>query len=240
MLNDALDWSALQHSYNKNKRIIIRDVLEPDFAEEVFHCLSVDVGWELYYLTDKGPTILSADKLKRITPEQQAAIWQKTTEISAKGFSYFYFRHVISNASHPILKEYYNFLAGPKALEFIKYVSSDQMLDRMNVVATKYTPSCFLRTHNDYHVAHGRRVGHLWGLTRDWDPDWGGILQFLDKDRNIIENYVPEFNTLTLFKVPIAHFISQVAAYANAPRFVFSGWFHNKPYLDEQPKKFDI
>lgn len=240
MLNNALDWDAIQRAYNKDKRIIIRDVLEPDFADEVFHCLSVDIEWELYFLTEEGPTIFSADELKRITPEQKAGIGQKLTEMSGKGFSYFYHRHEMDNNLHPIMKELFDLMSGPDVLEFVKHISSDQTLDRMNVVATRYTPSCFLRTHNDFKEKSARRVGHLWGFTRNWNPDWGGILQFPDGDRGIIEGHIPEFNTLTLFKVPVTHFVSQVTAYARTPRFVLSGWFHDEPYPDDKEEISEI
>jgi Rps23 Pro-64 3,4-dihydroxylase Tpa1-like proline 4-hydroxylase len=58
-----------------------------------------------------------------------------------------------------------------------------------------------------------------------WRPDWGGYLQFLDEDGDIVAGYKPRFNALNLFRVPARHNVSYVPPFAPAGRFAITGWF---------------
>ena len=64
-------------------------------------------------------------------------------------------------------------------------------------------------------------------LTPMWRPEWGGVLQFLDSSGHIEEGYVPTFNALNLFRVPMPHFVSLVAPYGGL-RYSVTGWFHGR------------
>ncbi len=59
-------------------------------------------------------------------------------------------------------------------------------------------------------------------MTRDWDPDWGGLLQFYDAEKNVEQVFVPRFNTLSLFTVPQSHAVSAVAPYAPVGRLAIT------------------
>ena len=63
-------------------------------------------------------------------------------------------------------------------------------------------------------------------LSRDWLPDWGGLLQFLDPaERRVVDTFVPLWNSLSLFRVPQPHVVSLVAPWAGSPRYSITGWF---------------
>ncbi len=57
-----------------------------------------------------------------------------------------------------------------------------------------------------------------------------GLSYVLDFDMeregdNIVESYVPRFNSMVMFKVPLMHCVSYVAPFAQAPRHSLTGWF---------------
>ena len=56
-------------------------------------------------------------------------------------------------------------------------------------------------------------------------PDWGGILQFLDRDGHVADGYVPVFNALNIFRVPQLHNVSSVVPFAGHARLSITGWF---------------
>jgi Rps23 Pro-64 3,4-dihydroxylase Tpa1-like proline 4-hydroxylase len=62
-------------------------------------------------------------------------------------------------------------------------------------------------------------------LSRDWQADWGGLLQFIDESGAVSETFMPRWNTLSLFRVPQGHAVSLVAPWARAPRLALTGWF---------------
>jgi Rps23 Pro-64 3,4-dihydroxylase Tpa1-like proline 4-hydroxylase len=62
-------------------------------------------------------------------------------------------------------------------------------------------------------------------LSRNWQADWGGLLQFLDSDGEVVRTLMPRFNTISLFRVPADHLVSPVAPFATGARYAITGWF---------------
>src|SRR5205823_9807981 len=69
-----------------------------------------------------------------------------------------------------------------------------------------------------------RSTAYVLNMTPEWKPDWGGALQFYDRDDHIEEGYLPTFNALNLFRVPKRHSVTQVASFGGL-RYSISGWF---------------
>ncbi|MEP6940984.1 MAG: 2OG-Fe(II) oxygenase family protein, partial [Rudaea sp.] len=111
-------------------------------------------------------------------------------------------------------------------LAFIRELTGDDRITRVSVQATRYLPGHFLRRHNDTgYDGQKRRFAFVFNLGRGWQADWGGLLQFLDAGDRVVETFVPRYNSLSLFSVPQYHCVSQVAPWAQAPRFSLTGWF---------------
>ena len=62
-------------------------------------------------------------------------------------------------------------------------------------------------------------------LTQRWQPQWGGLLQFIDAAGNVIDTLAPRWNSLSLFRVPALHAVSLVAPWAGEERLAITGWF---------------
>ncbi|OZA59360.1 MAG: hypothetical protein B7X78_08485 [Sphingomonadales bacterium 39-62-4] len=83
--------------------------------------------------------------------------------------------------------------------------------------------------HNDSHVMEGWRVAYVLNLTSaDWQPDWGGYLNFLDEDGDVICGWKPRFNTLNLLRVPQLHQVTYVPPFAPRARYAITGWLRDR------------
>lgn len=98
----------------------------------------------------------------------------------------------------------------PEYIAPMRALTGGARVRRVDAQATRYRPGQFLREHTDAHSGEGRLYAYVLNLSRDWRPDWGGLLQFIDGDR-VIDTYLPRWNTLSLFAVPAAHAVKTVA-----------------------------
>jgi Rps23 Pro-64 3,4-dihydroxylase Tpa1-like proline 4-hydroxylase len=104
-------------------------------------------------------------------------------------------------------------------------LTGDARIRRVNAQATRYRPGQFLRYHTDVDSSEGRLYAYVLNLTPAWNADWGGLLQFIDDGGNVIDAFLPRFNTLSLFAVPAGHAVSMVAPWAGQDRLAITGWW---------------
>ena len=91
---------------------------------------------------------------------------------------------------------------------------------------------CSKYEHGDYlSIHHDKKKGDyafVFQLTEDWNPAFGGLLHFYDKEsKTVYETVNPIFNSLTIFKIKDVtctdHFVS--ANVSLHTRYAFTGWF---------------
>jgi Rps23 Pro-64 3,4-dihydroxylase Tpa1-like proline 4-hydroxylase len=117
------------------------------------------------------------------------------------------------------------FLASSQALDAVRAITGADTFDNAFAQATEYRPGHYLTRHLDDPKGEHRRFAFVLGLTRRWDADWGGLLQFYDDRMLPTDALSPGFNTLDLFEVRHVHAVTYVAPFAQAPRLAVSGWF---------------
>lgn len=93
------------------------------------------------------------------------------------------------------------------------------------VFVSNYTKDDFLSTHHDMYKGD---IAVTFSLTYDWDPTYGGILHFVDADKNIYKSLLPKLGSINIFKITpgtgIDHFVSAVNV--NANRYTISAWYN--------------
>lgn len=62
-----------------------------------------------------------------------------------------------------------------------------------------------------------------------WQPDWGGLLLFLNEKHDVTEGYLPRFNVMTIFDIRWLHTVTQVSTFAGGGRYSVTGWFQDDP-----------
>ena len=114
-------------------------------------------------------------------------------------------------------------------LDFARRLTGDDRIAYVDAQATRYLPGHFLNGHDDGHEDAGRLYAYVLNLSPRWRAEWGGLLAFTDADGGVTEAFVPAFGTLNVFRVPQAHFVTQVADFVPAPRLSITGWWRTNP-----------
>ena len=232
MLNPSLDRAALAERYGLKHRIQIRDVLGAEAASDLFDVLARGTEWSLVWREADGHVeARSLAEMSAMPSEQRGRIINGIHARARGEFSFIYQANLMAenyaarkNPDHP-LHRVYESLNGPDFIGLIREVTGIQTIAKADAQATLYAPGHFLNTHDDKIAGHKRRVAYVLSMTKDWNPDWGGLLQFYGKDNTVEDVFVPRFNALSLFTVPQTHAVSCVTPYAPARRLSITGWF---------------
>lgn len=231
MLNPGLDVRALELEFAKHRRIQIRDALENGVAEKIADVLRHRTKWTLAFNRGTESITLSQDELAGMGMAGVSSLMQECLRGAQRGFQYVYSSYPIvdaivsgRDAGHPL----HDVLAGinaPPFLSFIERVTRTAGLVKADGQATLYSKGNFLTFHNDFDARNKRRIAYVLGFTREWRPDWGGILEFYDKQGDVVCGLMPRFNVLNLFEVPADHSVTYVPPYVPAGRYSITGWF---------------
>ena len=236
MLNKDLDTSALAAEFSRDGRIRITNVLQPEIAERIReYCLS-DVPFEFVYVLDDQPKVSPAREMAGMNREEQLA-WQKNLyEMAGKGAGYLYRGYMMvradtkcDNEKLQYLHDFCRYLNSPEMLQFVSDVSGRNDIKSADAQYTLYTPGHYLTRHRDVVPGRKRRIAYVFGFSKDWHPDWGGLLQFYQDDGTPRDAWTPTFNSLVLFEVRHVHAVTFVAPFALGPRLSMTGWFRALP-----------
>lgn len=224
MLNAALDLAGYQKDLSEKGYVRIENILDRAYAERIEAALRADVSWELCYLTGSGPKSIPHSEYQAYNPTQAAAINRDILNKAQSGFAYFYYRTDLVSGGSGVLSEFYNKLSDRRCLDIFRDITGEPKIEAVNGQAACFGPACFLKRHQDTTDKEKRLFAYVFSFTRGWDPDWGGHLHILDKEFRNLDVFEPSFNTLTIFRVPQAHFVSQVSNYARGARYTVTGW----------------
>ena len=75
--------------------------------------------------------------------------------------------------------------------------------------------------HYRLHVDDRGDTGFIWYLSKNWKPDWGGLL--LETDTMKVT--VPQFNKLVVRQANTPHLVTSVERWAKEPRYMLVGFF---------------
>jgi len=221
MINHKLNIQDLAARFNIEHRLQIRDFLSKKFANEVLK----DLEW----LNKKQ--LWKADRFgnpRFYNPNERAGFSQGYGAYSYDSFPLVDLGKTRSPAVRTQLsalvkllrflhsKECFHFISKATGLEITKNAGE--------FFASCYRPGDFCSLHDDF--GNGRQVTFVLNLTKDWVVHWGGCLVFLNNSADQITHTVtPEFNSLSLFRVPLPHAVLPVSNYSQQPRYAVSGWF---------------
>lgn len=240
-MNDApvtfapgLPLDAAAAEFSSRGRVRIGNVLDSSSAERLHRCLANEVSWRLVYHDGAKNVIVEAAAFANLDAAAQRDLVQRVLAGARERFQYLY-------NSYPMVTAYLNhqdpqlflhcvleWLNDPKTLETIRRVTGIDSLRKADAQATLYRPGHFLTLHDDGGTGNEmRRVAYVLNMTQGWRADWGGQLQFMNTSGEVEESWIPGFNTLALFRVPMLHAVGYVAPYATKPRLAVTGWFRD-------------
>lgn len=229
MINNDLDITALKKAFALKRRLQIQNFLQDSSAEQINICLQHQVPW------------VSAERGFPDTPIDPSTVHDAhasallEAQLRAKNaFHFYYERYLIIDAIKAqrdpglLIHRVLEFFNSPEFLDFIRYFANDPTLNMVSAQATRYRPGQFLRLHNDKHDDEGRKFAYVLNLSKAWQADWGGLLHFIDEEQEMLDSFVPHWNSLSLFAVPVNHYVSMVMPWAETDRYAITGWWHSK------------
>lgn len=234
-LNRATDVSQAKRRFQETGIVQIPAVFTDSCAERLYQCLQAEVPWGLAYEQDGQPQSILSQQLGKANAEQQQRISAHIQDTAAKGYQYCYYNYPILDAylqswpnEVPLLHDFLEFINAPEWLSLIRQITGNDALVKSDAQATLYGHHCFLHRHSDYKAEEGWRIAYVLSMTKNWRPDFGGTLQFLDDQNNVEIGLLPQFNALNLFAVPRWHMVTYVPPFAPIGRYAITGWLRDQ------------
>ena len=227
-INPDLDLAALARDYEEHGRVRIYGLLA-DGAVQLHDYLESRRDWIHLISTEDGVIELDPAAKARLGARRWKEIEAGARERARTGFQYRYQAlrvpddEEIEDRDDPLT-------------DFARLMQSDSMLDLLRSItghvgvaftdgqATAYGHDDFLTCHDDDVPGKNRISAYVYGLTKGWRLEWGGLLLFHGHADRTAEALVPRFNTLDLFAVPRRHSVSVVTPSAAHRRFAVTGW----------------
>lgn len=236
-INPALDRAAIRAALAENRFVQIEDFLEASAADALWQVLRQHTPFGLAWAGDGQPhgQHVRPEQMRTLSPQQKAAMGNAAASAAAAGrFAFLYGQYPLVESykqnwhpGHPLYQLLEEMNSAP-ALDFARDVSGHADIIKVDAQATLYAGGHFLTDHDDLVEVEGRRLAYVLNLARDWKPDWGGYLNVMDASGNIVAGFMPRFNTMNLFLVPLRHNVSHVPPFAPVGRYAITGWFRNK------------
>jgi Rps23 Pro-64 3,4-dihydroxylase Tpa1-like proline 4-hydroxylase len=119
----------------------------------------------------------------------------------------------------------YEFVRSELFINKLKEVVNENTIKIKSSFVSKYEDSDYAGIHKD---TRRGQYSFTYQLTKDWNPNHGGLLSFWDsKTSTVYKTVYPEFNSITIFKVLPGidpdHFVTRVCGPGS--RIAITGWF---------------
>lgn len=235
-LNPALDLARYAETYSRRGIVQIADVFEAPAADGLERMLAGPLPWRLL-MTDASdkPIHFSAAEAQAAGREKMDALIKDAFQRARQNRGYLYNTYPMIEGylrgwdpGHPI-HHVTEFINSPEFLGLGRRVTGVTGITKADAHATAYHPGHYLTRHVDHGEDHERRAAYVLGFSRNWQPDWGGLLLFLSDRQDITEGYLPRFNVLTIFDIKYLHTVTQVSSFAGGVRRSITGWFRDDP-----------
>ena len=234
MLNPDLHKRKLKYEFLKDGFVVIDNFLQPHYADLVFNHFNTEMPqWWWSVSTRPGPegdnimhNCYYNDENSELIKKKEAS----AREAFSRGqFSYIFQRTLADHVKECTcmeckLREY---LSTSEIHQFITDVTDIKVTGSFELFASWYKQGDFLSTHSD---GDNGQVGFVYNISREWRPEWGGMLHFLKAgEPNTVEKVIsPKYNALVMFDLSTTagadHFVSHVNT-SQAKRLSFTGWF---------------
>ena len=232
MLNPNLNIDALASEYALDDRLRIENLLDPAFAERLHAACRDDVPYEYICHVDGNNVVIPEDELRQMSRDEQNELERQMIDEASRGVGFFYSGYQMVRAQTDtddpklaFLHSMFDFVNSKELLSVIATITGQPGLVGADAHYTRYTQGQYLTRHKDDITAEGRRIAYVMGFSKDWHPDWGGLLHFFADDGTGRDFWTPTFNSLSLFDVRHVHSVSYVTPFAKQQRLSLTGWF---------------
>lgn len=230
-INPALKKKDLASQFQAKSRLQVENFLDPKDAEKVFEMVNSCRHFKFKYNEGDKEVFVKPMELKGMTERRLREFGNRIFNTAQKGqFQYTYYSCPLSRetlSENQKLKpfgEVLDFLDGKDMQNFLKTVTGEKVTGA-NAEVQWFKTDSFQTTGDGLHRREKRVLGYALEMTKDWNEDAGGVRFFKSKNGEVEDFYIPKFNSLTLFKVPMKNSISYITGYATGLKLSISGWF---------------
>lgn len=235
MINPDLDIDSLANAYKLDKRLVIKNFLKPEVAERVRAACQSSVPFSVHYVIDDKYQSKSPAEVNKMSAREKQTTHDRVSASASQGVGFLYDGYLKSRAEKSnyntndkelmFLHTVFDYIGSEEVINNIKSITGKQDINAAEPQFTRFTSGHFLTRHLDVVPGRGRRIAFVLGLTKNWHPDWGGLLQFYEKNGTPRDAWMPQFNVLSIFEVSHVHAVTYVTPYAKEPRLSLTGWF---------------
>lgn len=123
--------------------------------------------------------------------------------------------------------QFKGWLRSEEVMGWVSQLTGEELSGTGELFASRYRSGQFLSPHHDLNKG---KIGFVFNITKNWRPEYGGLLHILEEDYiNVNKIVLPKFNQLTIFNIPkvhgVPHFVSHVHNGVDKHRLSFTGWF---------------
>ncbi len=134
--------------------------------------------------------------------------------------------HDLHFSKSKILKNFNTSLLSWNFFNFISKLANQKFSGVLDMSATLYGSSSFLLCHDD--KLDGRKIAYLIYLSKDFAKSDGGSFVLYNSKKyrptTPAKSYLPEWNSLLIFKVSKISFHEVEENYSKKPRYAIGGW----------------
>lgn len=230
MISNDTDFEPARTRLALRSRVQIANYLQPEAADRLHRCLVQEVPWTLAERADGQSRTIDAASYAAMAATARSQLLGRAYARAESGFQFVYDSYMMVTAANEgrdpglLLHRILEFLNTPEYLQFMRWLTGEPRIGAASAQATRYQRGHFLTRHEDEDKAEDRAFAYVINLTRQWNPDWGGLLQFQDAGGAIVDTFVPRWNSLSIFRVPQAHSVSLVSPWAGEDRLAITGW----------------
>jgi len=240
-INPALDAAKLAEQFKREGgRSQLRDFLAAEASEWTWNQLANHTPWGLVYNIGGQVVELSHEQLIRMNAQQLNEMALGVIERAKTQYQFIYHMYPLTTeyfntGSRLPLLQFYEFLNDPATLDYLRTVTARPDIKWAHAQATLYSRGHFLKSHSDLEPHQNRRaIAFVFNFTKLWERDWGGYLQFFNKQHDIELAWRPIYNALNIFSVPHDHSVGTVTSFSGGQRLSITGWLRT----DEPPGPF--
>lgn len=230
MIQSNLSLEAATQDFAAKGRCRIEGFLDSDIAERLYSVLSDKTDYDVAYACSPTPRLVSAKSWRAMDANGRRALQQQLTQRASEGQGYVYCtflrkgREAAATQEPEFLEDVFDFWRGDSVRQLVHTVTGLRSTDAESQF-TRYTAGQYLTRHRDTLDGNKRQLAFVLSLSKQWHPDWGGLLHFYEEDGEVQEVWTPRFNTLQLFHIKQIHGVSLVAPCAPHGRYSLTGWF---------------
>jgi Rps23 Pro-64 3,4-dihydroxylase Tpa1-like proline 4-hydroxylase len=221
-LNNTNNVEKLKSGFLSNGYVKIPNALSSSCAHLLYENILEQKQWNIVFKNQNQHQDLNNLEVEAWEDKHKDKLMSMIHTQASTGFQYFY-------ETIPIYDIYYdNLMPGHFFNDILEFLNRDDTLNYfrellgapeisfLDAQITRFNAGHFLNCHSDDVNGKNRVAAFVINLSKEWRADWGGALHILNDDLEIDKSFLPSFNEINIFKVPVEHLVGVVAPFAMA------------------------